>query len=134
MIHLCWNCYLEDSFDIWTPEHSWDLVLSCLFLEIAITVRDILYLQELVREILDPRNALNRDVGDLKLVTEFRYWCHLLDFGARRWCKKEVDVGDQNVENSHCQQHDVGNIRHQRGSKPQNLKTSLFTYLQVKII
>ena len=67
-------------------------------------------------------------------MTEFLCWCHLLDVDARRFCKKEVDVGDQNVENSYCQQHDIGNIRHQHGSKTPNLKTSLFTSLQVKII
>ena len=81
MIHLCWNCYLGDSFDVWTLEHSWDLVLSCLFLEIAITVRDILYLQELIREILDPWNTFYH-VGDLKLVTILRCWWLNFDVGA----------------------------------------------------
>ena len=84
MTHLCWNCYLGDSFDVWTLEHSWDLVLSCLFLEIAITVRDILYLQELIREILDPWNTFYH-VGDLKLVTILRCWWLNFDVGAIFW-------------------------------------------------
>ena len=55
------------------------------------------------------------DVGDFLLmkifeVTEFRYWWHLLDVGARRLCLKMEDVGDGNGQNRHqylkgCLQH-----------------------------
>ena len=125
--------------------NAWSQLRSCLELSVPrncnnsnlLSVRDIVYLQDLVHEIRDPWNTFYHDVGDLKLMTILRCWCHLFDVGARaarRLCKKEVDIGDQNDENSYCQQHDVGNIRHQHDSKPSNLKTILFTYLQVKII
>ena len=41
------------------------------------------------------------DIGDLKFVTEFWCWWHLLKGGALRWFKKKVDVRDQNSQNRH---------------------------------
>ena len=35
------------------------------------------------------------------LVTELRYWWHLLDVDARRWCEKIEDVGDLTGWNRH---------------------------------
>ena len=43
------------------------------------------------------------DLGDHSwmLVTEFRYWWHLLDVSAWRLCLKIEDVGDKNGQNRH---------------------------------
>ena len=42
------------------------------------------------------------------LVTKFLSWWHLLNVGARRWCKEIVDVVDQKGQNRH--QHDVHHL------------------------
>ena len=43
------------------------------------------------------------DVGNnfRVLVTEFRYWWHLLDVGTQRWCLKIKYFGNENGQNRH---------------------------------
>ena len=65
------------------------------------------------------------DACDLKLVTIFEGWQHLLNVGVGRWCKKIEGGGDQNGQNRH--QHlkfapinFVSNIRNQHRCDRQN--------------
>ena len=52
------------------------------------------------QHIMSPRFVTNIEVT-VMLVTEFRYWWHLLNVGVRRFCNKIMNVGDQNGQKRH---------------------------------
>ena len=52
------------------------------------------------QHITSPTYVTNIEVT-VMLVTEFRYWWHLLNVGVRLFCKKIMNVDDQNGQKRH---------------------------------